>query len=145
MKRYPTLLCFSLVLLFQNAFASPKTDSIVTFLGGAHAKFVWPRWAWCNENYTPKAKSAAVAEGLSLMLLDTRTGTERALITGLKEAGEPRISRSGKWATVIEGKKSYIVDLTVSTPVKKVLLDASTTPAYYLANAWWIDPTNADE
>ncbi len=136
---------FSAALIPQSLQASPKTDSIVTFLGGAHAKFVWPRWAWCNENYQPKTKAAAVAEGMSLMLMDTREGTERALATGLKNAGEPRISRSGKWATFTEDKKSYIVDLTTSTPVKKVLLDATTTSAYYYANCWWIDPANGDE
>ncbi len=143
--RYIVFLGILMVLFSRSLSASPKTDSIVTFLGGAHAQFVWPRFAWCNDNYTPKTKAAAMAEGLSLMLMDTRTGTERAVMTGLKEAGEPRISRSGKWATVVEGKKSYIVDLTASTPVKKVLLDAATTPAYYLANAWWIDPATGDE
>ncbi len=149
MNRHAALLSFAVALLFQSLFASAKTDSIVTFLGGANAKFVWQRWAWCNEDYTPKTQAAAATEGRSLMLLDTRTGTERTLVTGLTKCHTIRISRSGKWVTYIEGTTTYIIDLTSASPVINVLMAKSDMAkfdcSYWAVNAMWVDPANGDE
>ena len=141
--------CFAGFLLTQDVFATPKSDSILTFTGAGRAKFAWDRFAWANEDYTGKTSAQIGSEGKSLMLFDTDEGVERSLDKIAAGANHAfiRISRSGKWLmwNDIPNGKTYIHNISSqSTSAKVVLLDKATC-AYWCARAFWIDPTSGVE